>query len=582
MFTDQCKDKAFLKTKKKRQQDNSSNYHELTTSDDFLNQAVEEEEAGDRFTLLDLSKSLRFYQKAYEYYLQAAEIDCYESPNALDAMYNSSRLLFHVYNEFVKDDIVNFQYDLKSIEQVVNSDYLVLQSLTSICKQHEKAVVAYERFLLKNEQNIVPWDLYSNLCLVYTELIETTTDLSMDLFKKYINRTVQLNRMVLDYQVLELQKIVEEFDKFGDKDSFSDDQNFEKMENSENDNTDQEFASQESIIPGTVLETVISAYSFIQSCYEVFQQSYERENNGISTISAQDLKDLKDYATPIFDSFSKTLDMIAANLQAKFPPSNDEHMKEGNMGILRPLAWEDLVNLEITKIFIKSLLGSYNDPQSVEEFNLLWSRFTENVYKNKAASDTLFVATEMNTIIADSYQIFLEHNISKLLAENGWKMLTIMSSYFRKSQDGLVAQLKEVQERAKKNPNESVELSKIVSKLVEIIISRVDIDVTKVNSPKYAGFRARELQSDSLKKNIAVNLQNCMRYLGMNVGLRESIFDKLTRREKKFKVMTRRYILGLVDKEAMKVDNSFERELIRGQFELLKQSDAYSGFKFPF
>ncbi|GMM34023.1 hypothetical protein DASC09_013480 [Saccharomycopsis crataegensis] len=594
-----------LKSKKKLKISNQENFVELKTSEDFLNQGTEEEESGDRFTLSDLSKSLRFYQKAYEYYLQAKDLSYAELANAnkrkpkssqllLDCVYNASRLLFHVFNEFVKDDIINFQVDVKNIDNVVNSDYSILKTLPEVLKSHEDAISIYQKLSAEDGSQVFVWDLFYNTCLVYTELIEDASeeDVPIESFEAYVARGMELFKQILEFQVMELQKLVEEMngqsggehqhahDHEGPCDHHHDDQHHDEEEEDEEEDDDEEYSAQEAIVPSTILETIISCYSFIQSIFETINlnSGYQQAFNPVI------LNEL--------EMFVESIEVVLQNLVQNFyreDSHNDNTLnQEEESDMLAPLDKKDLIQLEI----IKTSIGGLSTKNSLDDLITLWdSKLKElgsNVMSVEQESD-LF--TEKYSMIADNFQIFYDRNVSgansTISAEDHWKLLSIMSNYYKKSQDIYTYLLKKTQQDSKLNANNSIELSPLISQLVLIIISRVDIDVTKVYCDQFKqpgnNFDKSNMQNgkidEILTRNIGINLKNCLSYLNMNCGLRERIFDKLSRRQKKFQVMSRQYILGLVGN--LQVSNNDDRQLLRIEVAGLKDLDAYKGFKFP-
>lgn len=129
------------------------------TPADPLEEGADFEESGDRWHSLDLPKALRFYQKAYGSYREAAQS---QNPEiAADALYNALRLLFHVYLNFTKGEGLDLQQ--MGIEPGF-SEASVVQEILFIVHFHRMAL-----------QTVAPSrDLQFNAALVMAEAIEAS------------------------------------------------------------------------------------------------------------------------------------------------------------------------------------------------------------------------------------------------------------------------------------------------------------------------------------------------------------------------------------------------------------------------
>lgn len=584
--------KAALKNKRKVKQT-----VELNTTEEFLSQGTEEEESGDRFTLSDLSKSLRFYQKAYEYYLQAASLatntnSATSSNNGnssllLDSVYNSSRLVFHVYNQYVKPNVINFNIDLKSIDNVVNSTDSILQPLPQILQRHLQAIQLYRQLGIPKSKYF-PWDLYYNTCLVYTELIEDATeeDVPVSLVEEYINSAVQLFMEILEYQVSELASLLDDLN--GVKSSSS------NSSNSDNDvagqqlpqdsqiqpdqsSNDEEYSSQEAIVPSTVLETINSAYSLIQAVYETANLNplYQM---GLSGAINDEIKQFVTSVEPILNDLMQKFGVVNGDSLKNTDNSNSNSESDS---FFQPLEQKDLLNIELVKTAINGLLVPIN---SVDQLISLWSNKLQNDTSITSANEHAF--PEIYSLVADNFQNYYDkHSISgagigtALDVSLHWNLLSTIGQYYKKSQDLYVALLKETQQKTKQNANNSVLISPLVSQIGLLLISRADIDVQRIHHPQFSQFAAKLQSEEILKRNIAALLKNALVYLNTDCGLREKIFDKLSRRQKRYLVLARQFILGLVPN--LSARNEQEKVLIKAEVEALKELDAYNGFKFP-
>ncbi|ANZ76808.1 BA75_03718T0 [Komagataella pastoris] len=192
----------------------------LTTSEEFWNQAIEDEESGDRWISSDLEKSLRFYQRAYNHYLSAINLD----GTYFDAHYNAARLLFHVYLKFTSQEEIDLS-KLETISTFETDPNSVIQPLNKILIAHQTTL------------NLPPpaedLNLYIDICfnaaVLYTELIEKAFDEDVDfetLFN-YASTAEELFTRVLQTQLAD-----------------------------------------ENIDIETLLDTIESAYKLVQTAYE--------------------------------------------------------------------------------------------------------------------------------------------------------------------------------------------------------------------------------------------------------------------------------------------------------------------------
>lgn len=131
--------------------------HAPETAEDYMEIGTLEEESGDKFYGSDPSKALRFYQRAYDAYVQSGLPEAY---------YNALRLLFHVHSRY-QDEAVAIQ-DLTGVEEVFSAAVPVVQKLGAIAEAHEKAIEIHAGVPFDIEK----CDLFFNTAMVYTELLE--------------------------------------------------------------------------------------------------------------------------------------------------------------------------------------------------------------------------------------------------------------------------------------------------------------------------------------------------------------------------------------------------------------------------
>ncbi|CCH45917.1 hypothetical protein BN7_5504 [Wickerhamomyces ciferrii] len=209
----------------------------LSVAQDYLDQGVEEEESGDRWIISDLSKSLRFYQKAYDYYIEAIN----KNDGLVDAYYNADRLLFHIWEVYHSIPLI--------ILNNVDGCDVVNYPLREIKEKHE--------FVIKKFPQIT-WELKFNLILINLEIIEEFNEnFKYEDLLKICDDCVGILEGVLDYQLKELdlflKKLENPFEDQGDQDEQGGEQD------------DDDYEVMEQITPSSVLETVLTSYKLIET-----------------------------------------------------------------------------------------------------------------------------------------------------------------------------------------------------------------------------------------------------------------------------------------------------------------------------
>lgn len=496
----------------------------MNTPEELLNQGTEEEESGERFTLSDLSKSLRSYQRAYEYYIKASSGS--NGRTLLDSRYNACRLVYHVYNQFFKDGVVDISLDLKSVSNVLSSPYLIVQTVPEILLLHEQVIESYDSMGFSKDVYF-PWDLWYNTCLVYTELIEDSDDedVSFERFQYYYTRAISLFEDILEYQVRKLREDVSHDEESHDEESHDEGEHHHEVEEEDQ---EMEYEAESSIVPSTILETIAAAYLLVQSVFESanLNDKYKHES-----------------LVPLLNGFSSKLEMIANSLLEEFSDSPDEYYQ---------LDENELHNYHIARISIQGLQA-----QSLQSLTDIWLSQLPSIN---------IILPETYLMIADNFQNFLVRTV--LNTEEQWKTLSTISSYYKKSQDAYAEKLKLTQQKALKDPNNSVDISPIVGQLGSILMNRADIEIIRTSSK----FDYKNLKQ-TLMKNRNVFLKNALNYLNFNCGLRETFFDRLNRRKLRYQVAIRQYSLGLI--ENIKASNENEQRLIKAEMNEFKELDVY-------
>ena len=140
---------------------------EPDTADEFYDRGVDSEESGDRWFSSDLAKSLRFYYRAHQDYLNALRLN----PVNADALYNLPRLEFEVYTKYIKDDSVILD-DLENCADALNDNKAggLFQDIPSLCRSFEASIQTLQQ---SGNDSLIGMDFYYNTAMCYYEYIDT-------------------------------------------------------------------------------------------------------------------------------------------------------------------------------------------------------------------------------------------------------------------------------------------------------------------------------------------------------------------------------------------------------------------------
>lgn len=152
---------------------------------DHLEEGADAEESGDRWFSLDLAKALRFYQRAYTHYQDAAL-----GTAAPDARYNAARLLLAVHTQYIAGDIDVTRLD--NVGEVLTGDE------RSVCQDIGNVVAAHEAALNACGSDS-PIDLMFNTATAYSQWLEEAE--SPADFMRGAHRAVELVRAVWQIQI---------------------------------------------------------------------------------------------------------------------------------------------------------------------------------------------------------------------------------------------------------------------------------------------------------------------------------------------------------------------------------------------
>ncbi|EGW30411.1 uncharacterized protein SPAPADRAFT_68513 [Spathaspora passalidarum NRRL Y-27907] len=458
------------------------------TAEDFLVQGSIDEESGDRWLGSDLSKSLRFYQKAYSSYLKSIELSTPTDDSLLDSYYNSARLLFSVYSTYFKHgDGIDVE-DLTNVDEVFNARPSVAQELPNIVNAHEQAM-QIARSLGKK----IPFDLLFNTAVVYTELVEVEQENPDSDFNYLIDIFLKIKEILLtlmEAQVTELENFVNELTQINPVSS-----SVQVTHTSSEAEKQEELVSEEIVQPVDLYETVIASYKAIEALYE-------------NVTNEQHLIQVNTIILPLLE----TTDRLSQGLIEKFSdnsPSKNE--------MLANISQEQINQLVLNKTV---LVGLSSDVNHVLE---IWSNseLPDVAERYMIASDNIQTIIERNDIaIGQDKELF-------------WKCLSQQSQLLKRAQEIL----NETYIARKKVPSGIEQgLGTLICQLSEIMIARADIELQRSS---ISGLEASERNRDVLLQNVKNLLKSAMNIANSNGGLRERVSEKLQRDKKKSEAVFR-------------------------------------------
>ncbi|RLV96694.1 Uncharacterized protein JA1_000098 [Spathaspora sp. JA1] len=468
----------------KKQQDEDVNSNPIT-GEDFLIQGSIDEESGDRWLGSDLSKSLRFYQKAYTSYLQAIELS---NNSLLDCYYNSARLLFSVYSSYFKEDVD--MSGLTNVDEVFNARVSVVQPLTNIVKAHELAIN-----IARSSTGRIPFDLLFNTVVVYTELLEIEQENPNSDFNYLIEiflKIKELLMILMEGQVIELENFVQELTSQVNNEPTS-----VTPSSSEVGEQHQEELSEEEVVqPVDLYETVIASYKSIQALYE-------------NVTNEQHLIHVND----IISQLLELTDRLSSTLVEKF---SETSVVKNDM--LANITQDQINQLFLNKTVILGLATT--DINQVLE-----------IWQNSELPNI----PERYMIASDNIQALIDRNDLAVSPDKElfWKCLSQQSTLLKRAQE----LLNETYIARKKIPS-GVEqgLGSLICQLSEIMIARADLEVQRSSIPD---LEISSRNRDVLLTNVRNLLKSAMNIANSNGGLREKITEKLQREKKKSQAVFR-------------------------------------------
>lgn len=450
--------------------------------EDWIEQGASEEESGDRWIGSDLAKGLRFFQKAYVSYIQAIRLSDSSPAANVDCYYNSSRLLFHVYNNYVKQEGVNAS-QLENVNDAITGDYAVIQPLSNVVRAHERALEVAS-------STSIPLDLLFNTALVYTEQIESFQDGGSDIEFHQILETglkaQQLFENLLQQQTKSFQKFIQDLN----------DEGVETESSVEGSSVDgDEFESVESLQPPDIFDTILSGYKLVQALLE-----------NIST------PDQVSPCTQLIQPFLNNLNSVELDLISTFSESNNSN------DMIQSISQEQINDSLVTKNYINGLL--VND---LNDLFQIWDL------------DELPTTPERYMMTSDNVQAFLDRNDINLenqsTSEIYWQALTKMNHIYKLAQDQLQLVL---QDKKLKKIDEGI--GSLVAQISDIVIARSDIDLQRCQIENYEpAIKNQQI----LLNNSKTFLKNAVNIANQSGGLRERISEKLLREKRKVDAVLR-------------------------------------------
>lgn len=508
------------------------------TGEELVEKAIEEEEMGDRWLEADLSKSLRFYQRSYECYVQALFKHIESDEVKFDVLYNISRLLFHVYTEFCATEGTNIA-DLSGIENVTQSPDSVIKPLEEIVLYHERA------FEFSKDVGHISLDLLYNIIIAYTAVIEKYNDDSHQTQIQMLQMAAkgqEIIKVLLEKQTALLRQFVEDISVMQDNADLEDNESLSNNEYLENnaimEDTNKkdvklEVISEKVIQPDDAFETVLEGYKLVQATLENVESDselvlFQQFMNPL-------IRELTDFQMELCNDYSEATNRVPDYLAS---------ISEVLLG-----------QAEIAVTYIKGLVT--ND---LDEIIRLWG----DIY----LPDT----PEKYMVFTDNLQEYLDRNdLNLTTCKNGdqhkislfWKILTLMNNNLKIALEKL---------KIEKETN-AEDKSRINNTLVNLMIQRSDVDIQRCQLKYEQG--SKEL--NILLQNAKVFLKNGMMLANTSSGLREKISEKALRNHRKVECVLRMCILE-GKTSVFELDSILGPSIWRRHLRELKKLDYFDDF----
>lgn len=462
---------------------------EPATVEEYVETGALEEESGDRWLGSDITKALRFYQRAYTNYLKAIHLD--KARSNFDGFYNASRLLFHVYNQYFKTDGVDV-YSLVNIAEVLTGDQSsVIQNLSDIVTAHEQACLIGEQLFHR-----IPQDLLYNMILVYTEVLEVEQENNAaNDFQEILQlglKVQQLIRQLITDQCNEVEKFVVELGKATDANYTAEASTVTANEQQR----EEEYTSETVVQPEDIFETVLTGFRMCQAVYENVANVLELAG-----------------ANEAINPFIAYLENVATEL------------KNFNNEALALVTENQVKELTILRQYMAGL--STND---LDQILAGWN-------------DAGLPATEATYMLAaDNIQTFIDRNDLTLMNPDMglvyWKALTNMDAKLKLAANIIQHKYNDKKKLPSGSEGNS-DLSSLISQLSDIMIARSDIDLQRCQ----LDIDVAKKNAEVIFKNSKTFLKNAMNLANTSGGLRERASEKLTREYRKVQAVIRLCLL---------------------------------------
>lgn len=473
-----------------------------TSSDpeELIDFASIEEESGDRWRNSDLSKALRFYQRAFEAYTKALELSEKQTNlifNRSECYYNAVRLLFQVYCHYTGSDCVDMGNLSSALEVLQVGLKSVLQDLNSIAMAHERAIN------LSGDSPAI--DLLYNAGLVYIEVVENLDDDSVII--EATIRALILLRQVFTRQVEEFQEFLQSGGAL-----------------KENQVTVTTTAQ-----PADILDTGLSLFNLFRAYIDT---DFILRND-----------------SPMIElrlSFSE-VSAVIEDLLNKYPTSLDLEL---------PITQDQRTTYIISREYLRSTQLDF------ESACLNWdsAELPETAVRYMSAADSVQSILDRSKInlgpngdenLSDT-EILLVTDGNVNSVNNYWAALSKISTYLKKAQNILETRSKEL----KKSVHQK-ELGTLILQVCTVYIARADIDQQRSQLRHPEGQSHRQI----LKKNVLAFLENVLVLSSNTGGIRETTMEKLLRGKRLLEANVRLLILeGKLEEIKLKCENVMWKE----------------------
>lgn len=472
-----------------------------------------------------MAKALRFYQLAFQSYTDSIGLP---GDVNLDSYYNSLRLLFHVYNQFVKAEGVELG-QLKNLG-LTNDDNSVVQSLNNIQRAHETALSIAER----HPENI-PLDLLFNAAAVYIEVLEEEDAPFPELLDVTV-KAVSILSSLLDFQSVEFEKFYAELQNYENGTNVTRETNI-STDASEYNDTD-ELTSDQVVQPTDIFESILSSYNLARAILEATEST--------------DLHLVISATGPLL----LKCDIISQDLIAKFSEmSVVKNEMVSNIGL------DQINELQINKAYVQGL--THDDISKTIE---LWKGELPNTSERfMLAADNLQGYLDRNDITLEK----VSQSQDSADKDTYWTILSAINTNLKSAQILLQATL-----QTKKGQQEQLGVGTLISQISGVLIARADIDLQRC---QIKGYEQAEKNQEILITNAKTLLKNAMTIANTNGGLRERVSEKLQREKKRVDAVIRMCLLEN-KRSISELDSILGRDRWVSEIPVIKDLGYYSAF----